>query len=191
MRIAVIFFIAIPLVGCNDPEQQAKDAAHIAIKREDDLAAQQKKAFAAKRDAVVGQLKDLMAAKKWNEASLEASRWRKVNDPEVIALEKSIDAEKDKIFHIEQAQRNKIALAERLAREKEEREAEKRACAQQKRQGVHIGMTSEEVVKCGWGRPESINRSTYSWGVKEQWVYPGYQYLYFDDGKLTSIQNRR
>jgi hypothetical protein len=55
---------------------------------------------------------------------------------------------------------------------------------------VHLGMTREQAI-AGWGRPRDINRSTYSFGVHEQWVYGEYGsgYLYFEDGVLTSIQN--
>jgi hypothetical protein len=44
-----------------------------------------------------------------------------------------------------------------------------------------------------WGRPQSINRTTTSTGVNEQWVYGGYDYennyLYFTNGVLTTIQS--
>jgi hypothetical protein len=60
--------------------------------------------------------------------------------------------------------------------------------ARKKKEGVSIGMTTEEVRASSWGKPDRINRSTYSFGVHEQWVYDG-GYLYFQDGKLTSIQN--
>jgi hypothetical protein len=55
---------------------------------------------------------------------------------------------------------------------------------------VRIGMTREQAI-AGWGRPRDINRSTYSFGVHEQWVYGEYGsgYLYFENGVLTSIQN--
>ena len=39
-----------------------------------------------------------------------------------------------------------------------------------------------------WGQPDDINRSVGSWGVHEQWVY-GDEYLYFENGKLTSWQD--
>ncbi len=52
--------------------------------------------------------------------------------------------------------------------------------------GVSIGMTAGEVMQSSWGRPERINRDTYSWGVREQWVYPR-GYLYFRDGVLESV----
>ncbi len=57
-----------------------------------------------------------------------------------------------------------------------------------KKRSAVIGMST-----CGglasWGRPESVNRSTYSSGTKEQWVYGGGNYLYFTNDKLDSIQN--
>jgi hypothetical protein len=40
-----------------------------------------------------------------------------------------------------------------------------------------------------WGKPTSVRRTTTKHGVSEQWVYPGQQYLYFDDGRLCAIQN--
>lgn len=53
---------------------------------------------------------------------------------------------------------------------------------------VRIGMT-KEMCEDSWGKPESINRTTNAYGTSEQWVYDGGNYLYFDNGKLTSIQN--
>lgn len=54
---------------------------------------------------------------------------------------------------------------------------------------VKIGMTVDEVLTEGWGKPTKINKTTTQYGVSEQWVYPNYNYLYFDDGILTAIQN--
>lgn len=50
-----------------------------------------------------------------------------------------------------------------------------------------IGMTAEEVKASTWGSPTKINKSTYSWGTTEQWVYPNYKYIYFKNGRVTSI----
>ena len=50
-----------------------------------------------------------------------------------------------------------------------------------------IGMTAEEVLKSTWGEPEHINKTTYSWGVKEQWCYSAYRYIYLENGIVTSI----
>lgn len=50
-----------------------------------------------------------------------------------------------------------------------------------------IGMTADEVRASSWGNPKDINKDTYSWGVKEQWCYSDYRYIYLEDGIVTSI----
>lgn len=52
-----------------------------------------------------------------------------------------------------------------------------------------IGMTTEEVEKSTWGKPQSVNRTVTSNSISEQWVYPNYKYLYFEDGIMTSFQD--
>jgi hypothetical protein len=74
----------------------------------------------------------------------------------------------------------------RLAAERKQLAAEK---AKRKKEGVHLGMTQQEVIDSSWGKPRSINRSTYTFGTREQWVYGDGNYLYFNDGILNSIQN--
>jgi flagellar basal body rod protein FlgB len=59
----------------------------------------------------------------------------------------------------------------------------------QRKEGVSLGMTADEVKASSWGRPERVNRTTNSFGVREQWVYGGGGYLYFKDGVLRTIQN--
>lgn len=53
---------------------------------------------------------------------------------------------------------------------------------------IWIGMT-DEMARDALGRPNDINRTTTSWGIREQWVYPNRVYLYFEDGILTSWQD--
>ena len=53
---------------------------------------------------------------------------------------------------------------------------------------VRIGMSKEACI-LSWGEPEDINKTSGSWGVHEQWVYGSHSYLYFTNGRLTSIQN--
>jgi hypothetical protein len=60
--------------------------------------------------------------------------------------------------------------------------------ARRRKEGVHIGMSQDDVLKSSWGRPSNVNRTTYSFGTREQWVYDG-GYLYFEDGILKTIQN--
>lgn len=51
-----------------------------------------------------------------------------------------------------------------------------------------IGMTTSMVENSTWGKPKDINKSTYSWGTTEQWVYSGNRYIYFENGIVTAIQ---
>lgn len=52
------------------------------------------------------------------------------------------------------------------------------------------GMT-KEMCRESWGEPDDINVSIGTWGRHEQWVYGETysSYLYFENGKLTTIQN--
>jgi hypothetical protein len=72
--------------------------------------------------------------------------------------------------------------------DKERKASEKAAAARKRSEGAAIGMTTEDVLASAWGKPNNINRSIYSHGVREQWVYGGGNYLYFRDGVLDSIQ---
>jgi hypothetical protein len=51
---------------------------------------------------------------------------------------------------------------------------------------VWIGMTQTQARE-SWGEPQRVNRTTRANGVTEQWVYDR-RYLYFQDGKLVTIQ---
>lgn len=69
--------------------------------------------------------------------------------------------------------------------------AESEAAAKKlaKKPNAAIGMTKSQVRnKTNWGEPKYINTTTNKYGTHEQWVYDDYQYLYFDNGKLTTIQ---
>lgn len=52
---------------------------------------------------------------------------------------------------------------------------------------VIIGMT-KQMCEDAWGKPDTVNQTTTTYGTNEQWVYD-YSYLYFENGKLTTIQN--
>ncbi|WP_249621014.1 hypothetical protein [Desulfuromonas sp. CSMB_57] len=63
----------------------------------------------------------------------------------------------------------------------------KRALNAINNKNIYIGMTKKQVLT-SWGRPKDVNRMVGSWGVHEQWVYPG-SYLYFENGILSSFQD--
>lgn len=54
---------------------------------------------------------------------------------------------------------------------------------------VRIGMTTKQVRECGWGDPDDVNQTHDRLGTREQWVYGDGNYLYFNNGRLTTIQN--
>jgi hypothetical protein len=59
-----------------------------------------------------------------------------------------------------------------------------------KKPAARIGMTAKQVRETtNWGEPSSVNRTMVSGHTHEQWVYGDRQYLYFDNGRLTAIQN--
>ncbi|HVW14708.1 MAG TPA: hypothetical protein VHB54_12815 [Mucilaginibacter sp.] len=53
---------------------------------------------------------------------------------------------------------------------------------------MRIGMTKQMAIE-SWGKPEKIHSTIFPNSVYEQWVYPNYNYLYFENGLLTTIQN--
>lgn len=70
------------------------------------------------------------------------------------------------------------------------REKRRQADELAKKPPAKIGMSAATVrEKTSWGVPKSVNRTTTSQGVMEQWVYEGGEYLYFRNGKLYAIQN--
>jgi hypothetical protein len=71
--------------------------------------------------------------------------------------------------------KEKIAILDRINGRRSER-------------GISVGMKQEQVLSSSWGKPSAINKTITSGIVSEQWVYSGYNYLYFRDGVLTVIQ---
>ena len=79
---------------------------------------------------------------------------------------------------------------ELLALTAQRRKNEQHEKQQRRSEGVSIGMTQDRVLQSSWGKPESVNRTIYPSGTREQWVYGNGHYLYFENGILTSIQTR-
>lgn len=52
----------------------------------------------------------------------------------------------------------------------------------------YIGMTKVQLEESSWGKPKDINRTTTAYGVREQWCYSGYKYVYVENGVVTAIQ---
>lgn len=95
----------------------------------------------------------------------------------MVVASSEVEALIAKVAVAESAQARKIAAAQGAAEK-----------ARRKKEGVHIGMSRQEVLDSSWGRPEKVNRTTTALGTREQWVYSG-GYLYFNGDTLTTIQN--
>jgi uncharacterized Fe-S center protein len=55
---------------------------------------------------------------------------------------------------------------------------------------ISVGMTAD-MVREAWGKPKRINTTTTATGTREQWVYGVGQYVYFEGGKCTAIQQSK
>lgn len=186
--------LGIAIWGANTYEEWSKEREARARTREAILVAERRaEVFKQDKATILAGVRKRMDAKEWDSALNEVAKWRTASakDPDLAALEATIAGEREAIFKAKQIEDNKRNLAERLAREKAEKQAEIADRARRKKEGVRIGMTEKEVLMSSWGRPESVNRSIYPSHIREQWVYPGFQYLYFDNGVLTSIQTKR
>lgn len=127
----------------------------------------------AERNSVLAEAKRLNASSQWQATVYLTEPYRWAGDPEIDA----------------QAARASRAI-EGVANTAKPAKVAKAKAAPFVRHGVRIGMTMDDVVAHGWGKPIQVNRTTTAAHSTEQWVYPGYQsYLYFTDGVLTAVQN--
>lgn len=62
-------------------------------------------------------------------------------------------------------------------------------CTSISKQQISLGMTKEQVT-LAIGSPDNVNTTTTVNGTRDQWVY-GYDYIYFEDGILTSVQQHK
>lgn len=63
--------------------------------------------------------------------------------------------------------------------------AEKKEC--DRKGGISVGMTAEQVLKTCWGKPSRVNKTYTARSQREQWVY-GSSYVYVENGVVTAIQ---
>ncbi|WP_342494866.1 hypothetical protein MHH29_01675 [Bacillus sp. FSL K6-0046] len=56
-------------------------------------------------------------------------------------------------------------------------------------QSVSVGISKEEVLIEGWGKPKKTKKIQTADHTMEQWIYKGNKYLYFENGILSTISN--
>ena len=102
--------------------------------------------------------------------------------------EKRIEAKEEQFTWMAKQEAESAEIDARYAKEEAAEKAERDRLA--KLPGVRVGMTASEVLtKTSWGKPSRVNRTTTSNGTREQWVYFGQNYLYFNNNILTAVQN--
>jgi hypothetical protein len=110
-----------------------------------------------------------------------------LSDPSKSSGNRSLAFQRLSADYPDVAEKNERFAKQKIAEaERKEQEAERK---QKRSQGVRLGMSKEDVLASSWGRPEKINTTTNVYGTREQWVYGGRNYLYFENGVLTSIQD--
>jgi hypothetical protein len=58
-----------------------------------------------------------------------------------------------------------------------------------RRGGVRVGMSKDDVIKSCWGQPTRVNKTTTAAGTTEQWVF-GRSYVYFNAaGQVYAVQH--
>ena len=112
-------------------------------------------------------------------------------DPNVALPRQMEEINKWKLKTAQEVEQEKLKLSKEISNENrlKKQAIDKEKAAFKAKGGVSIGMTKERVLKSNWGKPNKINRTTNAYGVTEQWVYGNGNYLYFDNGILSSIQN--
>ena len=119
-----------------------------------------------------------------------------IDAPETAEAKQLLVQAEQKVLAKEKEEAEKAAKkrkAEEAKRDKVEKTMRKYDCTWAQASSilnhqVSIGMT-REMCLAAWGRPYDINTTTTAYGVHEQWCYNGYNFLYFEDGILTNIQN--
>lgn len=128
---------------------------------------------------------NLNLLKQYHPESSEFEAARKIKDQAVKDQEAARKKAEAEAARAEAERKAKMAPIERIM--------EKYGCDEDiatliMKKQVRLGMTAEQC-RAAWGRPQDINRTSGSYGVHEQWVYGGNNYLYFEDGILTTVQN--
>lgn len=99
------------------------------------------------------------------------------------------DTHESHVNEISRAIDNLSAHAKQGEYQQERAELIKRQQELAKKPNIRIGMTTSQVLhNSNWGYPDDINTTINDYGKFEQWIYGSSNYLYFTNGKLTSMQ---
>jgi predicted nuclease with TOPRIM domain len=102
---------------------------------------------------------------------------------ELTRVQKEIAAVEKEIAESEGGTKKATARRAELMKKHNDKEAVDAIMAEK----VYAGMTKEMVFD-SWGKPDEVDSSIGTVGRHEVWVYGGTQFLYFEDGVLTTIK---
>lgn len=147
------------------------------------------------KSSEITNFKKYLVAKKAQDAEENKRKFAELNR---IKLQKRAEAQNIDDQRRDSVAKQLVEYAKRVAEEDKKKEEQRKAYLIKKYGSatgenifegkVWIGM-KDSLAKESWGDPEDINRTVGSWGVREQWVYSNENYLYFENGVLTSWQN--
>lgn len=160
--------------------------------------------YKGNEDDIVGKRMDIMKSFCWvvlDEIELASDYYTRIEKERAEAEARELAYQR----YLE-TERKKKEEAQRIAKVKEEERRQKEKEAQEERfnnlkekygisiatmivnRQVKIGMT-KAMCRESWGNPYDINRTETVYGTREQWVYGGSRYLYFEGDILTTIQD--
>jgi len=177
------FFIAAPLIGCAgapSTQQDATSAPTIAAAQE-------------KFNRVLPELKAEVASFRMDSRriSMEFALRRASTDINLAASSSSLlEFAAFELNSATEALRSVTAGIEQCRREMTDMDRRLAQIDQRCKTPTRIGMTDRQVELSCWGSPERVNRTETAGHVSEQWVYRSPGYLYFENGRLTAIQQQ-
>jgi hypothetical protein len=110
------------------------------------------------------------------------------DDGRLVGLE--WDAERGQVQEVGSRERREREVRQARIREMRGLGWSQRAIAAVLEGEVYIGMNAA-MVRASWGRPNYINETLTADGRRQQWVYGPGTYVYFENGRVTTIQTSR
>ena len=211
LKVAFLVVGASCVSACSESSQspEKKRLLELAAARDAEEAAERTKQLALCQTQAVAEFKVHMAAKRHSDAATAlrvcASALPDENlktmfaDAESRALVDDIEKPNASTFDRARAIETLMQHYPEVGRKYESRgvdlrmelhdERRRNADAVRANQTPSVGMAADDLRASGWGSPSSVNRTTTSYGTREQWVYGGGRYVYVERGRVVAVQD--
>jgi CRISPR/Cas system-associated endoribonuclease Cas2 len=203
---SAVFATVMVLSGCNQQSKNEENQASLPKKSQEQIALEAKNECLSTTQQRSQNYDISMSRRKyWDAAAIHRGCAMRLQDSALKALvedaetkaykqdiESPLSSRPIKIRAIESFARDypeKAVVYEKLLiRLYDEDIAIAHANDEKERSRPRIGMTSNQVLSSAWGHPSHINKTTTATGIHEQWVYERGRYLYFENNRLTAMQ---